>query len=57
MRPGHASARVCLRIVQAPLFSLRDLYSHKDYANRENLDRPFRPQFKLSAQHRTPTDH
>ena len=49
MRPGHASAPVCLRIVQTPLFSLRDRYAAKDYAYRENLDRRFRPQFELSA--------
>jgi len=57
MRPGLASARVCLRIVQTPLFRFRDLYAAKDYACRENLDRPFRHQFQLSAKHPTPTDH
>ena len=56
MCPGHASARVCLPIVQTPLFSLRDLYAAKDYPGPENLDRRFRPQFELSPQHRTPTD-
>jgi hypothetical protein len=57
MRPRHASARVCLRLVQTPLFSLTDLYDSQRLCYRENLDRRFRPQFELSVQHRTPTDH
>jgi putative transposase len=40
-------SEVRFRWRQTPLFRLRDLYAAKDYACRENLDRPFRPQFEL----------
>src|SRR5262252_8026141 len=57
MRPAHASARVCLRTVQTPLFRLRDSYPPKDYTYPQNLDRPCRPHFELFPKHRTPSDH